>query len=68
MRSPSSPTLRGKRDHPAPSSRPLDGATEFEAFIAARRGAELAAIEPASEGGGAREFAHESCAKGYVSD
>ena len=69
----SSPTLRGKRDLIEEFYRrvSLDGdvPTEFEAFIAARRESELAAIIEAERlREGAREFAYESLREGYVSD
>jgi len=69
----SSPTLRGKRDLIEEFYRrvSLDGdvPTEFEAFIAARRESELAAIIEAERlREGAREFAYESLHEGYVSD
>ena len=69
----SSPTLRGKRDLIEEFYRrvSLDGdvPTEFEAFIAARRESELAAIIEAERlREGAREFAYESLCEGYVSD
>ena len=69
----SSPTLRGKRDLIEEFYRrvSLDGdvPTEFEAFIAARRESELAAIIEAERlREGAREFAYESIREGYVND
>ena len=69
----SSPTLRGKRDLIEEFYRrvSLDGdvPTEFEAFIAARRESELAAIIEAERlREGAREFAYESLREGYVND
>lgn len=69
----SSPTLRGKRDLIEEFYRRVsldgDAPTEFEAFIAARRESELAAIIEAERlREGAREFAYESLREGYVND